>query len=203
MQASILSCEYEEQKQSPLQRPLHFVMTRPPGSASPCHVCTLWTLALANTKGQAPRAAIICPCVMKKEDSRVLLRTHWQEGGSASLKRTLVLSPRGRLIQCVVCADGTLATRLRAFLESRAEWSFPSWSTWSAAGVTAQVRSPLLRACQSKQAFYTNMYRMCNRHKSKNKSMWRHVMQRLMQSWNNFLIEWDSCTRPTSLWIWE
>lgn len=44
----------------------------------PC-VCTLWTLALANIKGQAQSAAIICPCVMKREGSE---EGGWEHFGS-------------------------------------------------------------------------------------------------------------------------
>lgn len=56
-------------------------------------VCTLWTLALAHRKGQARKAAIICPCVM-------LGRLQLFGGGVVSLKRAFLVSTGRRAHGC-------------------------------------------------------------------------------------------------------
>lgn len=66
--------------------PFAFSVTFSLSTASPSYVCTLWTLAVANIKGQAQGAAIICPEGRKEVGG---LRMHWR-GGFGSLKRSLL-----------------------------------------------------------------------------------------------------------------
>lgn len=68
------------------------VMTHPLSAACVC-VCTLWTLALAHRKGQARRAAIICPCVM-------LGHLQLFGGGVVSLRRAFLVSKGRRAHGC-------------------------------------------------------------------------------------------------------
>ena len=86
------------------------VMAHPLRAASTFHVCTLWTLALANIKGQAQCAAIICPCVVKRQGSGWGWGWGWVENtlaeGFSFLKKSTRSVATGYIIQWVDCAAG-------------------------------------------------------------------------------------------------
>lgn len=90
------------------------LMTHPLHAASPCHVCTLWTLALANSKGQAHSATIICPCVMKWEHLK---------GGSENILAGGLVSLKGASLRLNTgsCVPVVVLYPLDASLEGRME----------------------------------------------------------------------------------
>lgn len=90
-------------------RPLHLLWRTLRRLLLPRHVCMLWTPALAVIKGQAQRAAIICPCVEKREDSEGLqwgkVKNTLAEGFSFFKKSVTAISTE-HIIQCADCLDG-------------------------------------------------------------------------------------------------